>query len=412
MKKFYMIVIVAISIMVLSWFLPWLYSLILPSAGTDPFISYSPVSDSFIVTEYHGDESTTIHELLPDNTLGPELTTEDRDSLLPQIFYTQLIGHERLPDSINGVKVGIPEFRHNGWNFSSLPRDLNRTDAEVYLIMESMPERFDLEDPKEVFRFKDGDFELIDIKTNSVLEKRSRRFDEIFKDRGFKLPIKSASANISTLKSYDDGYLLADDNGDAYHFKMQAGRPYMVKIPTPDSVKVKHVFILEKTEKRHLGLMTDENDNFYVIERENYRVYPLAVGKVNPERDRISVVKNLFNWVVRISNPDGVRWVALDSEDYSPKGSYSRTKELTAAQKVSGYIFPFDISFTDTSDCYAYPRISNISAKALIPNVILAVIILVVYRRRRCTTELTVCATAVTVVFGIFSFIPFLMIKD
>ena len=84
----------------------------------------------------------------------------------------------------------------------------------------------------------------------------------------------------------------------------------MMKIRKPDSIDAQHVFIMENVDTRHLGLMTDANDNLYVIEREGYRICPLAVGKVDPTKDRISVVKNMFNWVVKISNSDGG---ALDS---------------------------------------------------------------------------------------------------
>lgn len=266
-------------------------------------------------------------------------TKEQRDSLLPQIYYTQLIAREQLPDTINGVEVTIPVLKHNQWVFNSLPRDINKRMADVYLIMESMPARIDLEDPKEVFRFRDGEVEFIDMATNEVISGRSKRFTEVFNDRGFTLPMKSYAANITSRKPYDEGYLMVDANGDIFHMKMQAGRPYMSKIRKPDSICAAHVFIMENVDTRFLGFMSDENKNLYVIEREGYKLCQLPVGKVDPEKDKLSIVKNLFNMVVKVSNSDGSRWVALDSETYSPLSHYAKSRELSMIEKMGCYIF-------------------------------------------------------------------------
>ena len=280
------------------------------------------------------------------------------------------------------------------------------------MMMESMPARIDLEDPKEVFRFRNGRGEFIDMETNGIVEGRTRRFTDIFTERDFRLPVRSASANVTSRKPYDEGYLMVDDRGDIFHLKMQAGRPYMMKIRKPDSIDAQHVFIMENVDTRHLGLMTDANDNLYVIEREGYRICPLAVGKVDPTKDRISVVKNMFNWVVKISNSDGARWTVLDSDDYSKLADYNISYSHSVSQVIASYIFPFELSFTAISDCYAFPRISDVSWRAVFLNVVLTLIILVVYRRRRSSGRNIALASVVTLVCGIFSFIPLIIIKD
>ncbi|MDE6116072.1 MAG: DUF4857 domain-containing protein [Duncaniella sp.] len=144
MKTAYKIFLTALSIAVLAWFLPWLYSLIFPVGGSDPFVAYSPVTDSFIVSE-NSDGKTGIYEVDNNNTpTGRKFTREERDSLLPQIYFTQLVAHEKLPDTINGIEVSIPIFKHSQWVFNSIPHDVNKKGAEVHLMMESMPARFDI----------------------------------------------------------------------------------------------------------------------------------------------------------------------------------------------------------------------------------------------------------------------------
>lgn len=246
MKKAYTILLVTLSVIVLSWFLPWLYSLLFPVGASDPFIAYSPISDRMIVSERTGEKESVIYPLDADGVReeGVVYTKEQRDSLLPQLYFTQLVAREQMPDSINGIEISIPLLKHNSWVFTSSPRDINKRFADVYLIMESMPARIDLEDPTEVFRFRDGRVEFIEMETNQINQARSKRFTEIFNDRGFTLPMKSFSANITSRKAYDEGYLMVDDNGDIFHMKMQAGRPYMSKVRKPDSLRAAHVFIM------------------------------------------------------------------------------------------------------------------------------------------------------------------------
>ncbi|MDE6685540.1 MAG: DUF4857 domain-containing protein, partial [Duncaniella sp.] len=135
MKTAYKVFLTALSILILSWFLPWLYSIVFPAGASDPFIAYSPVTDSFIVSESGGGDIYAIDT--DGNRLSPDYTKEERDSLLPHIYYTQLVAHDRLPDTINGIAVSVPEFKHSQWVFSSSPRDINKVPARVYMMMES-----------------------------------------------------------------------------------------------------------------------------------------------------------------------------------------------------------------------------------------------------------------------------------
>ena len=140
MKKAYSIFLIAAGIIILSWFLPWLYSIIFPASVNDPFIAWSPVNDSFIVSE-PAEKGGAIYAVDELGEASRKYSKEDRDSLLPQIYFNQLVAHDKLPDSIDGKEITIPALKHSQWVFSSLPRDLNKVGAKVYLMMESMPEK-------------------------------------------------------------------------------------------------------------------------------------------------------------------------------------------------------------------------------------------------------------------------------
>lgn len=404
MKRLYYIFIIAAGIAVLSWFLPWLYSLVFPVATKDAFVAYSPINGSFIISE-NNDSGTDIYDLEADgHTPRNRYTKNERDSLLPQIYFNQLIGRDKLPDSINGKEVTVSLLKQSQWIFNSIPRNINRRNPDVFLMMESMPERFDLEDPKVVFRL-DGKIEFIDIATNSTDKVKTDRFNEILNKSGFKYPVKSFNANITSRKPYDEGYLLADADGDIFHMKMQAGRPYLRKVSKPDSVIAEHVFILENIDRRPLGLVVDSENNLYILEKEGYKLIKLPVGKVNPSREKITVLKNMFNWVVKISDEKQSRWVAFESDDYKPLGEYCVKYPEYASDKIKQYIFPYSLTFTSIDDCFVRPHISDISWYAIFINIILAGIL--IFKNRR----FDIVKTITTLVFGIFAFIPFIIIK-
>ncbi len=410
MKKAYSIFLIAAGIIILSWFLPWLYSIIFPASVNDPFIAWSPVNDSFIVSE-PAEKGGAIYAVDELGEASRKYSKEDRDSLLPQIYFNQLVAHDKLPDSIDGKEITIPALKHSQWVFSSLPRDLNKVGAKVYLMMESMPARFELEDPEVVFRIKDNSrIEFIDIATNTVNANKTKRFNEIFTRNGINYPIKSASADITTRKPYDEGYLMADDNGEIYHVKMQAGRPFMVKINKPDSIIARHLFIMEESDARQLGIVSDENHNMYVIEKDGYKLIQLPVGKIDPEKSKLSIVKNMFNWVVKINDDNATRWIALDSDDYSLLGQYSLPYPTLAVETAASYIFPFELTFTSVSDCVAKPRLSGFSINAIYLNIILAVIMLLLLKGR--SSKILIPSAAATLIFGIFAFIPLILTKE
>ncbi len=175
------------------------------------------------------------------------LTAAERDSLVPQLYYRQLSAHEKLPDSINGKEMSMHSLRTHEAFFNSSPRDLPDSTSGIRLMMESLPERVDLEDPKEAFRTTADGIEFIDIATNKVNANRSARFTKAMKARGFQFPGKEFSANVTSRKQYDEGYMMIDSEGKAFHVKQQAElatfaaqmADYRARIAARDSIEGK-----------------------------------------------------------------------------------------------------------------------------------------------------------------------------
>ena len=413
MKKTHYILFFLLSAAVLSWVLPWLYSLCFSERDREPFVSYSPLVDRFIVTDFNAvsdNDEPVIFEVDPVTQVpGRHFTMDQRDSLLPEIFVGQLSAKGMLPDSIKGVEITMRDIRMNSWIFTSWPRDLNRSVPTVYPLMESMPARFKFEDPEVVLTMDDG-VEIIDIEQNALDDVKTSRFARMFADKGFSFPSKEASGNVTTRKAYDNGYLIIDNDNKVYHLKMQVGRPSMARITLSDTIEPRHVFVMENADRLHYGLLSDQNGNLYTINHdETYSVDKLSGVKFNPETDRLTIMRNLFSWCVKVKSGDSSKWIALSPDDFSILAVYDFTNPTAMSREVEKWIFPFTTTFTKADDKYVYPRIENWSWQAMLLNVILAVI--VIFTARGCTPRGTALKAVATLICGLFAFIPIMLMK-
>lgn len=357
MKRISYIVILVLSVVALSWLMPWLYNLAFSTPARDPFVGWSPVIDRFVVSIIDENDNLDIFDIDPaTGAAGRRWSREQRDSLMPEIYANQLSSKGLMPDSIKGIEMTPRNIRMNRWTFSSFPRNFNRDVPAVYPLMESMPARFDLEEPKVVLTMYGG-VEITDIATNTIDSVKTQRFARMFAEKGFQFPARAAHANITTRKAYDNGYLIIDDDHNLYHLKMQVNRPSMAKIELPDGMIPTQVFVVENADKMLYGFVATENGDFYALTRDNYELIRLPGIKFNPYTDRLTILKGLFSWVIKKENEEGLQWVALNADNLSFLDEYRYIPHPTTSETVAGYLFPLTTSFTSDLDYEVYPRI-------------------------------------------------------
>ena len=406
MKKLSNIFLIVLSTVVLAWFLPWLANFVLPTNTKASLVYFSPTDKKFVLSRSDDDHKQHYLELNPDGSEYKKLTKNERDKLLPQVFYTLLAGKDELPDSVCGKEVSVKIFRENAWVFVNNPREINKIGAKVSMMMESMPERLELEDATEVFRMNADGIEFVDMETNKVLPERSARFTKMMKEEGFSFPASTLAANITSKKPYDEGYLMADAKHQLFHVKMQVGRPYVHRVDAAKGIDVKHVFVTENADHRFLGIVTDADSNMYMLEASTYQMRKLPI-KWNPETEKVVIMANVFNWMVNITDDNTVTSYAIDNSDFSLLGKYQEQIEKSRFEAVSNYVFPFTLSFTSMTDQFVLPRIGWPEGGAfLILNVVLAVAFVVAYRRCR---KVAISGGIATLLFGVFVFIPLLL---
>jgi hypothetical protein len=163
-------------------------------------------------------------------------------------------------------------------------------------------------------------------------------------------------------------------------------------------------------DTEYLGYVTDTEGNSYLLKHDGYQLVKLPIDKIDPKQSRILLMGSLFNTVIRINGLHGTYWYAIDkTPDLKLLGSFYYEYPTNMAAQIGDYIFPYELTYTSNNDCLAYPRIDFISWKAIFLNAILAILIMIVGRkqRRRCT----IGASILTLIFGLYSFIPYILLK-
>lgn len=341
MRKFAHLLLALTTIMLLLWQLPWLANFVITPSSHSQFTLYSSLADDFIYNDF--DEQSKLHRY---GVNGQEYTEAETDSLLPCFYMRQLVADGRFPDSIQGHAV-TPHMIQQGSLIERFnPKDINCHAIPLYPLMESMPKRVELEMPEDVFRITEKGIEFITMESNSVNENKSKLFTQALLEKGFHFPALQISGNPSTRKAYDEGYLLLDANRKLFQLKRCAGRPFVKEFGIPQEIQLEYVFAIEPTGHQLRGLVTDRNQQLYVLTPE-YSLIKTGVDSYNPATDRMLIIGNIIDWTVSVTTDDAVHYYALSTEDYHLIKRYDRTLETN---HVPG------LHFTSADDTYCYPR--------------------------------------------------------
>lgn len=386
------------AVALLAWLLPWGYGFIFSRPGSHPFTLYSCVTHSFAYTDRSSGK--TIYK----DYDGHIYTDKQFDSILPTFFYRQLVADGRLPEQIEGIPVDARRIQQGNFMFRHSPVHVNVRGVTLYPLLESMPDRVDLEMPGDVFRM-DGRMEFVDMETNRVNEDLSQRFTKVLLDKGFVFPVRYIAGNPTVRKEYDEGYLIIDRNYQVFHVKRIKGRPFVRNTGISPDLKMKYAFVTEFRNRRFYGILTDADNRTYVLDAKTYNLKELPLGSFNPEKESMTIFGDDFYWTVSIGGEQGMRLYAVKSGDYSLADTAFLASGEDQSDVIARYLFPFKLSFTSYADKFVYPRLSDWSVWALILNVLMVAGYVVVRRR-----EPGVMACGVVLLFlGLYALIPFLL---
>ena len=323
------------------WQLPWCYAFITTQSSPNQFVMYSSLLDDFIISGFEEGKGITRHDLS-----GNLYTEQEVDSLLPVFYMRQLVADERFPDTLLGVPVSPKEIQQTTFNFRMRPSAINTPQIGIYFLLESMSKRVELKMPEDAFRFTSNSMEFIHMESNTVNEEKSNLFSNMLRQKGFCFPPREASGNPTTMKDYDNGYLLLDAKGKFFHMKRIQNTPYVKAISLPHGVEATHVFLTEFRNRQMLGFLTDSQHRLHVIQT-NGNIVPTEIPAYNPEQDDLVIFGNKFDWTVKITTPNHTYYYAIRASDYSLLKTYEAPH---LKSNLPG------LSFTSPYDQYVKPR--------------------------------------------------------
>ena len=392
-----------LAISALAWILPWLYGFVTPDTRSAPFTLLSEVNNQFLsnLPDTQGNGLSMIDQD------GNIYTKNEIDSMLPTFYYRQLLSDGKLPDSLHGLPMTAKDIQTNNFFLRFSPSDINRRGVGLYPLLESRSGRVDLEMPSDVFRITSKGIEFVDIATNTVDAEKSRIFTQAMEQKGFVFPAVEIAGNPTVRKEYDNGYLLIDQKHQVFRLMMVKGRPFVRQTGIDPALRMRHAFVTELRSRLYFGLLTDEEHNFYALDSE-YRLIPLQVEHFDPETESAMLIGNMFNRTIRFDKPDTVRWYGTTADDRTLISKRDMNFEPSLARQAASYVFPFTLSFTSRYDRYMYPRLEDISFRALILNCLLAVAIAWIRRRKNQSATIPALVTLVT---GVYGFLAVLVLR-
>ena len=272
-----------------------------------------------------------------------------------------------------------------------------------------MPARVDFKSPTDVFRITGDGIEFVDMATNTLDRAKSDAFTRVMKDKGFAFPARVIAGNASTRKDYDNGYFIVDNDFKVYHLKQMRGRPFVRRTDIPAELGIRHIFVTEYADHRLFGFLVDKDNRFYALEAEDYSLHELPVGTFAPAREGMMIIGDMFYWTVTVQAPESERLVAVNARDYSRADEYVPRSAAQTWERRAEYLFPFSLSFTSPLDGYVKPRLADFSCLAFGLGAVLAVVYAVL--RRRVPPGKRVLRIAGIVLFGLFLFIPLLVLE-
>ena len=349
--KFVKYIVIALSVILLAWFVPSVVKLTEGGRKIDPFIYYSSVDKEFILSQHENNLMTR-----KNYKTGRVYNKTEIDSILPMLNYRQLLSDGRMPDSIHGVAVPVKQIKRKSVIFKQQPTNKNKPVIPIYRLFEAFSGRVDLEMPSDVFRIDDK-IEFIEPKTNSVNEEKSQQFMKRLEKVSFAFPAKMAAGNPNVRKAYEEGYFITDNNDDIFHVKLVNGKPFVRNTNKPEGIEPVFVRTIEPSDRSFYAFVFDKNKKLYIITSDNYKYVEIPCPDFNIDRDGLMVLGNMLYWNVIVTSAEKKEVYALDSKTKELVDQITIEKEKPA-EKLTSYIFPFTITFSSYYTEFVNPKIS------------------------------------------------------
>ncbi len=390
----------------LAWFLPTLYSMFSSPVSGRFMVYFSSVTQHFCSVEK---DSKTDKIIRKDVITNEQYSLNQFDSILPLLYYRQLLADGKMPDTIQGKRITIKETNQKSFFFRHKARDKNSPSIPLYLLFESESGRVDLKMPNDVFRINKR-IEFINPETNKIDLSKTKKFTKTFNERHFVFPAKLVAGNPSVRKPYDEGYFVIDAENNLFHFKMIKSEPYLKKVVLPEGCLPTYFSSYEPDDRSFYGFVFDQKGFAYVLKTDNYKLQKLDCGQINLDKQILTVMGNPLYWTVRVISREKEDVFAFDAETKQKVAQHHFEEE----QKPTGwnkYLFPFELKWMSPLSRYVIPKFSWGYPVVLVLNLLCALLFFFGIRRK-VAAKVKLTDTLWILFTGIFGFIVLIFLYE
>lgn len=401
MKRIVQLLFWGTLILLMAQFLPRMYNYVTVKASKTPFTLYSSVEQEFVQIVNRGEN------LIRRSKSGKTYTEAEFDSMLPFFYLRQLITDGRFPKTVQGVEINPQMAQKNNFMYRYSPGEYYMNPIALYPLFDAMSGRVDLKMPKDFFRTNSSGIEFIEPAGNITDKAKSKLFTDKMITAGFSFPAKKVWGNPTPRKEYDEGYFLLDSNNKLFHLKMMKERPYVKQIATPHDVTPAYVSITEFRNQASYAFMAGENNKFYYLMKPGYKWAELPVGNFNYKEDRMLIIGNQLDWTIQVAQGNTNTYYAVNAPTLKLIGEMSLTESPGFFVTAGEYLFPFRLELVTGNDEQVKLRFTDFSYRALLLQLILALLVFVAIDKRKLKWS-----TIATFVAGLYILIPYLAYKN
>ena len=363
-------ILVVLTTILSWWVVPSLVKKMTDTANSYPLVYYSSILKELCIIDFRDSKDSFF------DIKGNEYPRTAYDSLLPMLNFRQLMMNGTLPDTLEGQAIEPKTLRMKQVMFRFRPTKIYAPQPAMGVLLEAMPKRMNLVLPGDYFRM-DSEITFIDSETNQVNEKKSARFTAELKRKGFTFPVKHYWGNPTTRKPYEEGYFCLDSKGEFFHLKMVNGRPFVKNTGISKDIDVEWFAMQEVSDKRFYGFLFGTKGEVGILESTDdgdYRFVKMDIRPFDLQKDQLTVMGNMLYWTVNVTDDKGCDSYGLEVQTLKSLSTYHQPKTLTLWDDLSEWLFLCRVSPDSPENAYVSLYWADLSVKALILNVILALL--------------------------------------
>lgn len=328
---------VALTVITLSYVLPNIYHTLFDTRIDTPYIAYSTSKGEYYT--YGQRDGKTVFT----DRKGKVYTQQEfMDNTPLENFYYHL-SKGTFPDSFAGVKLIPQQLQKESFFQSVEPERLDIPDYKLNALFESQPD-FGLSFSKDYFRITHR-IEFIDAKTNQLNQEKSKQFTAALDAEGFSYPATIQAGLPTLMKKRDEGWFIVDSKEQFFHLKMIKGAPFVRKVPVPSGLHFRYVLANDFDADEFYATIITTDNQLLILNKKDYSFTRLPIEGYNAGNMKLAIQGSMFNRTVIVNSEKGLQLFTFN-RDYKLIDKHNHPLPLKSEMtigKVAAAMFPFQL---------------------------------------------------------------------